>query len=224
MENYYTFLELGSYASKEEVKKSYRRLSKIHHPDFGGNPRDFLKLNEAYKTLSDDYLRAEYDSSILREELFSNIIVNENDNSTRKTKFMNSVREYLLRRRYYYSSLIPLSVVTFLQIDKITSRLEISNPLFVVIEIMFSTLISKVVINAIANASDLVMAYKYLLVLATSYITLTGIFGTFSQFCGSIFFTCLGLFIIDYIHGKLISLKDFVKSLTSNWHYYMSNK
>lgn len=34
--------------SEEEVKQKFRELSKIMHPDVGGSPEDFHKLNEAY--------------------------------------------------------------------------------------------------------------------------------------------------------------------------------
>jgi hypothetical protein len=34
--------------SAEEVKQKYREMSKLMHPDAGGNAEDFQKLNEAY--------------------------------------------------------------------------------------------------------------------------------------------------------------------------------
>lgn len=36
---------------KENAKKAYLRLSKEKHPDKGGDPDEFLKIHEAYKTL-----------------------------------------------------------------------------------------------------------------------------------------------------------------------------
>lgn len=224
MDNYYAILELDLTASKEEVKKSYRRLSKTYHPDFGGNTSDFLKLSEAYETLSDDSLRSEYDLSILREELVGKVDANLSKKSTKKERFTVSVREYFLQRTYYFSSLIPLSVASWLQITRLTSQFEISNPLFIIVEILVALIISKVVINALANASDFVIDHKYLLVLASGYVSVTGILGTFSQFCGSVLFTCLSVYIIDYIYRKMINLKEFLKSLTSYWHYYVRNK
>ncbi len=38
----------------KEIKKNYRKLVMIHHPDRGGNPETFIKLNEAYKYLIGD--------------------------------------------------------------------------------------------------------------------------------------------------------------------------
>lgn len=34
---------------KDDVRNAYRALSKIHHPDFGGNKDNFLKIKEAYE-------------------------------------------------------------------------------------------------------------------------------------------------------------------------------
>ena len=38
-------------ASQDEIKKSYRRLVKHHHPDLGGSADEFRKINEAYQQL-----------------------------------------------------------------------------------------------------------------------------------------------------------------------------
>jgi len=43
-------LERG--ATDAEIKKAYRRLSLQHHPDKGGNADDFVRIHEAYETLS----------------------------------------------------------------------------------------------------------------------------------------------------------------------------
>jgi len=49
--NNYEILGLKNGASKEDIKKSYRKLCKKHHPDLGGNVEEFRKINEAYKKL-----------------------------------------------------------------------------------------------------------------------------------------------------------------------------
>ncbi len=38
--------------SEGEIKKRYRRMSKIHHPDRGGDPRYFIRLQWARETLT----------------------------------------------------------------------------------------------------------------------------------------------------------------------------
>lgn len=64
-ENYYKLLEVNKDASFEEIKKAYRRLSMIHHPDKNGNSEEstikFKQLANAYETLSHEEKRMMYD-------------------------------------------------------------------------------------------------------------------------------------------------------------------
>jgi curved DNA-binding protein CbpA len=57
----YDILELSPTADLDEIKAAYRRLSTQVHPDRGGSSALFRLVREAYETLSDDALRAEYD-------------------------------------------------------------------------------------------------------------------------------------------------------------------
>ena len=63
--NYYNILEVAENASPEEIKKAYRRLSMIHHPDKNNNnpvaTENFKKIAEAYETLGDPDKKKEYD-------------------------------------------------------------------------------------------------------------------------------------------------------------------
>lgn len=63
MGNYYETLGVEETASKEEIKKAYRKLAVKYHPDKGnGGSDDKIKeLNEAYDILSDDSKREQYD-------------------------------------------------------------------------------------------------------------------------------------------------------------------
>ena len=46
----FSILELNSDASMAEIKKQYRRLSKIYHPDKqGGNQDMFMRIAKAYE-------------------------------------------------------------------------------------------------------------------------------------------------------------------------------
>lgn len=60
--DYYALLGVSKSASKDEIKKAFRKLAHEHHPDKqGGNEKKFKEINEAYQTLSDDKKRAQYD-------------------------------------------------------------------------------------------------------------------------------------------------------------------
>ena len=63
MKDYYKILEVEENSSDEEIKKSYRNLSKKYHPDL--NPEGgekFKEINEAYEILGDHNKRAEYNN------------------------------------------------------------------------------------------------------------------------------------------------------------------
>lgn len=63
-EDMYEILGVSRSASTQEIKKAYKQLVKIWHPDKNNNPdatNTFMKINEAYETLTDDNKRAMYD-------------------------------------------------------------------------------------------------------------------------------------------------------------------
>jgi len=57
----YDVLGLDRDASQDEIKKAYRKLAREHHPDKGGDPEKFKKVQEAYETLSDPEKRQNFD-------------------------------------------------------------------------------------------------------------------------------------------------------------------
>ena len=64
-ENYESYRkEYLNNLTHKDIKSSYRKLSKIHHPDKnGGDDTQFTKIVEAYKVLTDEKLKVEYDES-----------------------------------------------------------------------------------------------------------------------------------------------------------------
>ena len=60
-EDYYQVLGVKKDASKEEIKKAYRKLAMKYHPDHAKGDKaaeeKFKKISEAYAVLSDDEKR-----------------------------------------------------------------------------------------------------------------------------------------------------------------------
>lgn len=58
----FDILQIPSTATKSEVKKAYHKLSIIHHPDKeGGDEKTFVKLTKAYKALTHDEARKNWE-------------------------------------------------------------------------------------------------------------------------------------------------------------------
>ncbi len=68
MANHYEILEVAKTATKKEIKKAYYRLAKKYHPDHNQGDaaiaEKFKAVGEAYRILSDDAARADYDRQL----------------------------------------------------------------------------------------------------------------------------------------------------------------
>src|SRR5687767_4894009 len=63
--DYYAVLGVSKSASKDEIKKAYRKLAQKYHPDANSDDANaearFKEITEAHSILSNDEKRAEYD-------------------------------------------------------------------------------------------------------------------------------------------------------------------
>ncbi|KAG9005081.1 hypothetical protein FRB93_009950 [Tulasnella sp. JGI-2019a] len=67
VEDYYALLEVSEDATQDEIRKSFRKLALLHHPDknpgdIDGATKKFATLQQAYEVLSDEQERAWYDN------------------------------------------------------------------------------------------------------------------------------------------------------------------
>ncbi|XP_024398014.1 NAD(P)H-quinone oxidoreductase subunit T, chloroplastic [Physcomitrium patens] len=76
-DSHYRYMGLSSDAELEEIKSAYRRLSKLYHPDTTQLPLEiaaqkFMRLKDAYDTLSNEELRNLYDSRLENKIVMNN--------------------------------------------------------------------------------------------------------------------------------------------------------
>lgn len=60
-DDHYETLGITRDASDAEIKKAYRKLVMVHHPDKGGDAEKFKKIGRAYEVLSDPQKKEMYD-------------------------------------------------------------------------------------------------------------------------------------------------------------------
>jgi len=63
MPSLYDRLQVQRGADAKEIRNSYMKLARTHHPDKGGDPEQFKEIQKAYEILSDDHKRAIYDQT-----------------------------------------------------------------------------------------------------------------------------------------------------------------
>lgn len=56
MGKHHNTLGIATTANPDEIKKAYRKLCMVHHPDKGGNADTFLRVQEAYDSLTNNPL------------------------------------------------------------------------------------------------------------------------------------------------------------------------
>lgn len=88
MKDYYKILEVEENASDDDIKKSYRALSKKYHPDVNPDGSEkFKEIAEAYEILGDKTKRQQYDHSKNNpyagtpfQDIFSSMFAQQNPN------------------------------------------------------------------------------------------------------------------------------------------------
>ena len=93
IKNLYKELEVKENATQGEIKSSYRRLVKKHHPDAGGENDRFLAIQDAWETLNDPLKKEQYDKTLFSLQQSSKF---KNENWKEKvntTKYSSTVKD-----------------------------------------------------------------------------------------------------------------------------------
>ncbi len=99
MVDYYKILKISPNATNAEIKSAYRKLARKKHPDVNnGNKessREFAKIADAYKVLSDSKNRAFYDKNRLKAKFSNGESVLDMNNA-----HANRAKQIIYERRY----------------------------------------------------------------------------------------------------------------------------
>ncbi len=119
MINYYEILGVDNFSDIDKIKKMYRKLSMVHHPDMGWTQKKFIELNTAYWVLNDAKSKEKYDTELKLyieecnkpkepiintpppKEDIKNSYQSKDDTIRNKTNYNSYVNENNTRSRYY---------------------------------------------------------------------------------------------------------------------------
>ena len=91
--NLYEELGLKVNATKSEIKSSYRRLVKKHHPDAGGEKNRFLAIQIAWETLNDPLKKENYDKKLVSLRQSSDYQYDNWEQKVNSKKYSSSIKD-----------------------------------------------------------------------------------------------------------------------------------
>ncbi len=98
MSDYYKILGISKDSDQIQIRKAFRQLALLHHPDKNKNSEEskvkFMELVQAYEVLSDEKARERYDFNTVNEKRFQKF------NWTPSADFANFYSYENLKREY----------------------------------------------------------------------------------------------------------------------------
>ncbi|HEY6587711.1 MAG TPA: J domain-containing protein [Nitrososphaeraceae archaeon] len=98
MSDYYKILGIAKDSDQNQIRKAFRQLALLHHPDKNKNSEEskvkFMELVQAYEVLSDEKARERYDFNTVNEKSFQKF------NWTPSADFANFYSYENLKREY----------------------------------------------------------------------------------------------------------------------------
>lgn len=131
MKDYYKILEVNCDSSRDEIKKSYRKLAKQWHPDVNKSENaheKFVEITEAYEILINDYNREQYDA-IRNSSHYSqkhNDFSRKQQNARQKGKYYSTIsfEEFLQKA---FEIFVEVGKTTLYGEDEFNKSLKFNN-------------------------------------------------------------------------------------------------
>ena len=103
---YYAILEVSEHSSYQDIKRAYRRLARLYHPDRNNScfAEDMIKkINASFEVLSDREKRREYDKTSFNTFFYKKDEEVDNNNNNNCTADQAQRRDGYESRRHFYS-------------------------------------------------------------------------------------------------------------------------
>ena len=124
---YYKILNLPEGASKAQIKKSYRTLVKLYHPDVTDDPKahdKYIEINQAYEALTEPQKKKTYSSNTSSRQYKWNKYREQSRNKhrARKEKAEKEIQEFYTslrkgwRRNWIKANMLVGMIICFLTI------------------------------------------------------------------------------------------------------------
>lgn len=98
MSDYYKILGIAKDSDQIQIRKAFRQLALLHHPDKNKNSEEskvkFMELVQAYEVLSDEKARERYDFNTVNEKSFQKFNWTPSADFTNFYSYENLKREY----------------------------------------------------------------------------------------------------------------------------------
>ncbi|MGE0588358.1 MAG: DnaJ domain-containing protein [Cyclobacteriaceae bacterium] len=111
MRDYYQIMGVSPRATEAEIKRSYRKLAVLYHPDKNASidaEERFKEINEAYEILGDPEKRHQYDYQLRVHSTFHYTHKNPVDPANRRRRAYQAYREEIQSSRELMAEYLPM--------------------------------------------------------------------------------------------------------------------
>ncbi|MBO5397859.1 MAG: J domain-containing protein [Clostridia bacterium] len=139
--NYYEILKVSQSASQQEIRDSYKNLIKKYHPDIYTGNHEYAEkitkeLNDAYKTLSNEETRKEYDLSLMPPETNSSNTYYSSYSYSNKNNYKVSHNKMEYEEKIQETLEEKMKKKIYNIVDKKTSNMSQESKIFMIIIII----------------------------------------------------------------------------------------
>ncbi len=147
MDNY-RILGIEKGVDLEEVKKAFRRLAKLHHPDVGGDPEAFKRISRAYREIVEELKKGGVRRKEVKRKRWVFSIFDKVFLKRSKKAFLKAKDLYTALRSPVDSKVLSLPVEELAERFLLSSNLYVKMSALKAIYLKDSSLAYKLIVNS----------------------------------------------------------------------------